>query len=193
MPKMDSRFHNVIEPHQEQLATGIGTPEDMPCDNSITGKLFFGGRRDETLFIGSDSTRVPDHLAGSNKLSRFLTKFALSEYKRVYGPFGWHLTHEWSGTVGYTPDEYPLIGRLDDQGKYMIGGMAGSGSGVAFNASRCIVNRILEQTSEPDDYSESYFSPSRILDPTAHHWPDVDESRGLRAHGDPLSSEVPTL
>ncbi|MEO1981137.1 MAG: FAD-binding oxidoreductase, partial [Fuerstiella sp.] len=192
LPKLDSRFHNVIEPHQEQLATGTGTPEVMTCNNSITGKFFFGGRRDETLFIGSDSTRVPDHLAGCNKPCRFLTKFALSEYKRVYGPFAWRLTHEWSGTVGYTPDEYPLIGRLDDQGKYMIGGMAGSGSGVAFNAARCIVNRILEQISEPDDYPESFFGPTRILDPTAHHWPDQDESRVLHTHGEPLSGEVPT-
>ncbi len=117
----------------------------------------------------------------------------MSEYKRVYGLFVWRLTNEWSGTVGYTPDEYPLIGRLDDQGKYMIGGMAGSGSGVAFNASRCIVNRILEQTSEPDDYPEAYFSPSRLLDPSAHHWPDVEEPDSLHSHSDPLPSEGATL
>ena len=193
LPKMDSRFHNIIEAHQEQLATGIGTPEVMPCDNSITGKFFFGGRRDQTLFIGTDSTRVPDHLAGCNKPCRFLTKFALSEYKRIYGAFSWRLTNEWSGTVGYTPDEYPLIGRLDDHNKYMIGGMAGSGSGVAFNASRCIVNRILGDMSEPDDYPEAYFSPMRLLDPSAHKWPDVDEEPpGRHAAGTPLSSEAPT-
>ncbi|MFV1967192.1 MAG: FAD-dependent oxidoreductase, partial [Pirellulaceae bacterium] len=89
LPKMDTSFHDIIEPHQEQLATGIGTPAEMPCDNSITGKFFFGGRRGETLFMGSDSTRVPDRLAGCNRPSRFLTKFALSEYKRVYGHFVW--------------------------------------------------------------------------------------------------------
>lgn len=173
LPKMDPRFHNIIEPHQEQLSTGFGAPAEMPCDNSVTGKFFFGGRRDQTLFVGSDSTRVPDRLAGCNKPCRFLTKFAFSEYKRVYGPFAWRLTNEWSGTVGYTPDEYPLIGRLDNQGKYMIGGMAGSGSGVAFNAARCIVNRILGNTTEPDDYPEAYFSPTRLLNPAAHQWPEV--------------------
>jgi len=175
LPKMDSRFHDIIEPHQEQLSSGNGAPEKMPCDNSITGRFFFGGRRGNTLFVGSDSTRVPDPLAGCNKPCRFLTKFAFSEYRRVYGPFTWQLTNEWSGTVGYSPDEYPLIGRIDDHGKYMIGGMAGSGSGVAFNAARCIVNRILGNTSEPDDYPEAYFSPTRLLNPTAHQWPEVVE------------------
>ena len=194
LPKMDARFHNIIEPHQEQLPCGNGAPEKMPCDNSITGKFFFGGRRGDTLFVGSDSTRVPDRLAGCNKPCRFLTKFALSEYKRVYGLFPWRLTHEWSGTVGYTPDEYPLIGRLDDRGKYMIGGMAGSGSGVAFNAARCIVNRILGETSEPDDYPEAYFSPQRLLDPTTHQWPDIgDEPTGELVPGKSLTDGEATL
>ena len=174
--KMDRRFHDVIEPHQEQLASGRGAPGAMPGDNSITGRFFFGARRGDVLLVGSDSTRVPDRLAGSCRPSRFLTRFALSEYKRLYGHFRFQLTHEWSGTVGYTPDEYPLIGRLDDRGLYMIGGMAGSGSGVAFNAARCVVNRILELTDEPDDYPEAYFAPSRLLDPANHPWPPVRES-----------------
>ena len=57
----------------------------------------------------------------------------------------------------------------------MIGGMAGSGSGVAFNAARCIVNRILGITGESDDYPEAYFAPSRLLDPANHDWPEIEE------------------
>ncbi len=174
LPKIDSRFHNIIQPHQEQLASGQGAPDAMPSDNSITGQFFFGARRDNTLLVGSDSTRVPDRLAGGNKPSRFLTQFALSEYKRLYGSYRFTLTNEWSGTVGYTPDEFPLIGPLDDKGKYMIGGMAGSGSGIAFNAARCIVNRILGNTDEPDDYPVAYFGPSRLLEPGNHPWPKIE-------------------
>lgn len=176
LPKIDRRFHDIIEPHQEQLASGRGAPDAMPSDNSITGRFFFGARRGDVLLVGSDSTRVPDRLAGCSRPSRFLTRFALSEYKRLYGHFRFRLTHEWSGTVGYTPDEYPLIGRLDERGKYIIGGMAGSGSGVAFNAARCIVNRILGRTDEPDDYPEAYFAPSRLLDPQSHPWPTIESS-----------------
>jgi len=49
---------------------------------------------EEHFDIGSDSTRVPDRLAGCNKPCRFLTKFAFCEYNRVYGLFPWQLTHE---------------------------------------------------------------------------------------------------
>lgn len=173
LPKLDRRFHDVIEAHQEQSASGVGGPRAMPSDNSITGRFYFGGRRGDVVLVGSDSTHLPDRLAGSNRPSRFLTKFALSEYRRVYGPFDFRLTNEWSGTVGYTPDQYPLIGSLDNAGLYMIGGMCGSGSGVAFNAARCIVNRILALRDEPDDYPEEYFAPSRLLDPDTHRWPQL--------------------
>lgn len=177
--QMDSRFHNVIIPHQEQLSCGLGGPEAMPSNNSITGRFYFGGRRDKVVFAGSDSTVIPDQRVGRNSPSRFLTKFALSEYKRVYGPYRFELTNEWAGSVGYSLDEYPLIGSIDGRGEYMIGGMCGSGSGVAFNAARCIVNRILGYDNEPDDYPEAYFAPSRLLDPQKHPWPEIKSTPGV--------------
>ena len=88
------------------------------------------------------------------------------------------MTNEWSGTVGYTPDQYPIVGTIDKKRQYIIAGMCGSGSGVSFNASRCIVNRILELTDESDDYPAEYFGPSRILDPANHVWPAVQETTG---------------
>ena len=51
--------------------------------------------------------------------------------------------------------------------------MAGSGTAVSFNGGRCIVNRILGDRSEPDDYPEAYFSPMRLLDPAGHTWPEI--------------------
>lgn len=84
---------------------------------------------------------------------------------------GGGVTHEWSGTVSYTPDEYPIVGLMDGHRQYIIGGMAGSGTGVSFNAARCVVNRILGFTDEPDDYPPEYFAPTRLLDPQHHTWP----------------------
>ena len=81
------------------------------------------------------------------------------------------MRNEWSGTVGYTLDEYPIVGSIDNKGLFIIAGMAGSGSGVSFNGGRCIVNRILGKTDEPDDYPPSYFAPSRLMNPTHHQWP----------------------
>jgi glycine/D-amino acid oxidase-like deaminating enzyme len=94
--------------------------------------------------------------------------------KEHFGPYQLELTNEWSGTVGYTADEYPIVGSVDGQGSWIIAGMCGSGSGVSFNAASCLVNRILQLDDEQDDYPPEYFAPSRLLDPAGHRWPDLE-------------------
>ena len=173
-PRLFPRFHDVIMPMQEQAASGTGGPEAMKPHIGISGAWMFCGRYGRRVLFGSGGSRLPDQQAGRNRPSRFLTKFVASELKRLYGPYRLHMTNEWTGTVGYTPDEYPIVGRIDDHGAYIIAGMCGSGSGVSFNGGRCIVNRILGRNDEDDDYPEPYFAPSRLLDPAHHAWPELE-------------------
>ena len=173
-PALLPRFHDVIHPMQEQAACGDGGPPAMKPHVGISGAWMFCGRYGPRVLFGSGGSRLPDHQAGRNRPSRFLTKFIAGELKRLFGPYQLHMTHEWSGTVGYTPDQFPIVGCVDQHAAYIIAGMCGSGSAVSFNAARCIVNRILQRTSEPDDYPEPYFAPTRLLDPQHHVWPDID-------------------
>ena len=177
-PKLLNQFHDRILPMQEQAASGQGGPDTMKEHIGISGSWFFAGRYGRRVLFGSGGSRIPDQEAGRNWPSRFLTKFDAAELLRHFGPYQLEMTNEWSGTVGYTPDEYPIVGTIDKKRQYIIAGMCGSGSGVSFNAARCIVNRILELTDEVDDYPAEYFGPSRILDPTNHDWPGVQETAG---------------
>ncbi len=172
-PLLMPQFHDLIRPTQTQAASGPGGPPEMKPHVGISGtRAFFGRHGDETM-IGSDATRVPDHEAGRIQPSRFLTHYLCTELQNAFDRASYTITNEWSGTVTYTPDEYPVVGVFDGWRQYILGGMAGSGTAVSFNGGRCIVNRILGDTSEPDDYPEPYFSPMRLLDPAGHHWPDV--------------------
>jgi glycine/D-amino acid oxidase-like deaminating enzyme len=161
-PTLFPAFHNIIQPKQTQAAFGASDGGTMKGGIGIsTDRAFYGKHRDGVLF-GSDATRVPDSRAGSNHPSRFITNFVLTEMQSQFGVQRMHVTHEWSGTVSYTPDEFPLVGLMDGKRLYMIGGMAGSGSGVSFNAARHIVQKILK-IDGPDYYPEKYFSPARFL------------------------------
>ena len=175
-PIMLRQFHDVILPMQEQAASGDGGPDAMKPHIGISGSWFFGGRYGRRVLFGSGGSRVRDEEAGRNRPSRFLTKFVAAELLRHFGPYELHMTNEWSGTVGYTPDEYPIVGSIDGEGRclYIVAGMCGSGSGVSFNGARCIVNRILGLTDEADDYPTEYFAPSRLLDPANHNWPKLE-------------------
>ena len=174
-PMLDPSFHDAIVPMQEQAASGEGGPSSMVPSIGISGTWYFAGRYGDEVLWGSGGSRVPDQQAGRNKPSRFLTRYAAAEMRTHFGPYELDLDNEWSGTVGYTPDEYPIVGLIDGPGasggRWIVAGMCGSGSGVSFNGARCIVNRILGLDDEPDDYPESYFAPSRLLDPENHVWP----------------------
>ena len=172
-PLLHPDFHDVIQPTQTQAAMGIGGPQSIPAGVGISGPSFFCGRHAEHVMIGSDSTRVPDHEAGRIQPSRFLTKYLLAQLQQHYGAVHMRMTHEWSGTVGYTPDEFPVVGLLDDHRQFVIGGMAGSGTAVSFNAARCICARILGTAQQPDDYPTEYFGPSRLQRPDTHRWPEL--------------------
>ena len=174
-PRLAAQLHDVILPMQQQAASGDGGPETMKPHVGISGSWYFAGRYGPRVLFGSGGARVPDREAGRNRPSRFLTQFVAAEMKRHFGSYRLRMKNEWSGTVGYTPDEYPIVGLLDGKRRYIIAGMAGSGSGVSFNGGRCIVNRILGRSDEPDDYPSSYFGPSRLMDPAHHPWPDIEE------------------
>ena len=172
-PKLIAKFRDAVLPIQEQAAAGQGGPQHMTPHIGISGKWYFTGRYGPRTLFGSGGSRIADHEAGRNAPSGFLSGFVLGEIRRTFGRFGLHWTHEWSGTVGYTPDEYPIVGLIDGRAHYIIAGMCGSGSAVSFNAGRCIVNRILTR-DEQDDYPENYFAPGRLLDPANHAWPDIE-------------------
>ena len=173
-PALQAMFHDAILPIQEQAASGDGGPSEMQPHVGISGTWWFAGRYGKRVLFGSGGSRVRDREAGRNRPSRFLTKFIAGEMKQSYGPFQLELQNEWSGTVGYTPDEFPIVGKCDGKHRYIIAGMCGSGSGVSFNAARCIVNRILNRSDENDDYPAEYFSPTRLLDPLRHQWPQLE-------------------
>ncbi len=172
-PLLHPQFHDRILPTQTQAASGNGGPAEMQPHVGISGTRGFFGKHGDKVMVGSDATRVPDHEAGRIQPSRFITKFLLGEMRRYFGDSRYHITHEWSGTVSYTPDEYPVVGVMDGHRQHIIAGMAGSGTGVSFNAGRCLVNRILGLMDEPDDYPPEYFAPTRLLDPRNHLWPEL--------------------
>ena len=139
---------------------------------AILHRIAAHDRRGEHVLFGTDATRTPDGAANQNRPSRFLTKFALGEMMSYTGRFAMEVPPEWSGALGSTADEYLLVGLIDGKRQYLIGGMCGSGAGVAFNAGRCFVNRGLGVSEDSDDYQPEYFPPSRLLDPASQHWPE---------------------
>ncbi len=165
-------YRGLIHPVQTQACFGQGGSPSMKADIGLSGKRGFFGRHGSGVMAGSDSTRLPHWRAGSNNPSRFISKFLLGELHRYFDRTPIEITHEWSGTPGFTADEYPVVGLLDGKRQYIIGGMCGSGSAVSFNGARHVVQQILGLDG-PNDYPQEYFGVSRLLDPANHNWPAI--------------------
>ena len=160
-PQLFPEFHELVRPVQTQAAFGFSDGGTMKEGVGLSAPQGFFGRHKQGVLFGSDATPVGDKEAGSNQPSRFITKYVLTLLRDYAGVRHIRVTSEWSGTVGYTPDEFPLVGLMDGKRLYMVGGMAGSGSAVSFNGARHVVCKILG-IDGPDYYPEKYFSPCRF-------------------------------
>jgi glycine/D-amino acid oxidase-like deaminating enzyme len=171
-PNLQTHFHSIINPRQTQAAYGIDHGRSLKPDISFSSSTFFCVRHENGILFGSDETPIPDSEVGKNLASRFITAYTAGQLRKSFGRFPLQVTNEWAGSVGFTPDEYPIVGTIDGKRQYIIAGMSGSGTAVSFNAGRCICRRILGQTDD-DDYPAEYFAPSRLLDPAKHVWPAI--------------------
>jgi len=167
------QYCNLVHAIQTQNAYGKGGPHRMKPHIGLSNNSGFFARVGKGITLGSDETQINYRYAGCSNPSRFITKYVISEIHRLFGQSKIHMTHEWSGTAGFTDDEYPVIGLLDGKRQYIIGGMCGSGTAVSFNGAHYIVQQILNLEG-PDDYPQSFFAPTRILDPKNHPWPSAD-------------------
>jgi glycine/D-amino acid oxidase-like deaminating enzyme len=171
------RFRGVVEARQSQAAYGLDEGRSVKPNVPFSGSTFFCLRHRNGILFGSDETPIPNAVVGRNMPSRFITAFVAAQLRMKFGPFPLRVTNEWAGSVGFTPDEYPLVGLIDGKRHYLVAGMSGSGTAVSFNAGRCLCGRILGQTHD-DDYPPEYFAPSRLLDPASHVWPELQPQQG---------------
>ncbi len=161
-PQLFREFHDVICPTQTQAAFGPSEGGSIKAGVGISIPQGFFGLHGKGILFGSDATRVPDDQAGSNQPSRFITRYVASRLQPRFRIRRLQLSHEWSGTVSYTPDEFPLVGLMDGKRCYMVGGMAGSGSAVSFLGARHLIHEILGISSHCY-YPQEYFSPTRFF------------------------------
>jgi glycine/D-amino acid oxidase-like deaminating enzyme len=168
--KLQTAFIGVVEPRQSQAAYGLDGGRSVKPNLPFSGSTFFCVRHRDGILFGSDETPLPAREAGRNRPSRFITAFVAAQLGMRFGGFPLRVTNEWAGSVGFTPDEYPIVGLMDEKRQYVIAGMSGSGTAVSFNAGRSICARI-QGREDDDDYPAAYFAPSRLLNPAGHSWP----------------------
>ena len=162
-------FPDLIRPHKEQGMYAEGGPSSMEPRVGISGYLgWYVRAASGGIVFGSDHTPVAPSRAGRSRPSRFITRYTAAAMEKHWDPEPMRVTREWTGTTAQSPDKFPLVGLLDGHGLYMLGGFAGAGSAVSFNAGETLVRRMLGKPCDPEYHPEEYFSPLRFTDPARY-------------------------
>lgn len=130
-----------IRPQRSQIAY-------YECDNSIIENLnfFIPSKRiyfrkyKEGIIIGGLRMLDPeventDEIALNDRIQKALG----DQCRELFGES--KLVQAWSGIMGFTEDEQPLLG--EKNGIYYLGGFSGHGNGYAFNMARDLVNNYI--------------------------------------------------
>ena len=162
-------FPDLITPYKEQGLHLEGGPSSIEPRVAVNGPLaWFTRIASGGMVLGSDNTAVSPRRAGRSEPSRFITRYCCASVGTNWENAPMRVTHEWAGTTSTTPDKFPVIGSLDGQGLYIIGGFAGAGSAASFNGGLAIVLRILGKRPDPDYHPDHFFSPFRFTDPARY-------------------------
>lgn len=149
-----SRFHktfkDLIFPKRAQmLAVRVKSPLEM-------NRLFYHPEErvywrmvdSQTLIIGGK--RLVDESEENSDFEKMNSKVqeALENYVRDFLKLEYEILHRWSGIMGFTKNELPLIQSMIQDSCYVAAGFSGHGMGMGFHSGREIAEMMLGLRSQ---------------------------------------------
>lgn len=150
-PQFHPAFKDLITPMRAQMlaveleddidskALHYDSPERVYWRKSFDKTLLIGGKRllDEAGEVGDFEKISPKIQAG---LESYLRDFLQVKYK---------VLHRWSGTMGFTEHELPLITRAEAPlDAFVIGGFSGHGMGLGFRSAQEMAMLVTGQITQ---------------------------------------------
>lgn len=110
-------------------------------------------RPDKRIVIGGCRLTDPQNEVGTTDALNNTVQTAIETFLRRHLPAAAHtpITHRWSGPLGYTADDRPLVGALPDHpGLHFAGGYSGHGMAWSFIAARWLARQLTHDQPPPD-------------------------------------------
>jgi gamma-glutamylputrescine oxidase len=149
--QFNSAFKDIIFPYRAQM---LAVELDAELDSKALHydpleRVYWRKFKDNILLIGGKRLLDEAGEVGEyDKLSPSIQKALESYLNRLIGP-SFRVKQRWSGIMGFTSDELPILTKakaaLDC---YIIGGFSGHGMGLGFRASQEIAKMIYESKNE---------------------------------------------
>lgn len=125
------------------------------CMQRLDGRIVLGGMR---WLTPTKEVGIDDDTAISPTISQGLREFLPRHFPNLSGI---KVEQEWTGIMGFSRDDNPLIGPVPHRsGEYIAAGFTGHGMPMAFLAGKAVASMIMGR--EPDVFVDA-FLPSRFV------------------------------
>lgn len=160
-PQFHQQFKDVIVPRRAQMLA-VEIEEEFNCPAlhyDPPERVYWRKAQDKVLLIGGKRL-LDEHgeVGDFEKVSPIIQK-GLEQYLKDQLNLKYKVIHRWSGTMGFTEHELPLISKVTAPTEtFIVGGFSGHGMGLGFRSALDVAELVTHQKNE------SFFSPFKKVD-----------------------------
>lgn len=160
-PQFSSLFKDVIVPRRAQMLA-VELEEEFNCPSlhyDPPERVYWRKSQDKVLVIGGK--RLLDEVEETGDFEKIspVIQQGLEQYLKDQLNLKYKVIHRWSGTMGFTEHELPLVSKVTAETEtFIIGGFSGHGMGLGFRSAMDVAQLVTGQKKE------SFFSPFKKVD-----------------------------
>lgn len=138
-------------PRRAQMLA-VELDEDFDCPGLYYDppeRVYWRKAQEKVLIIGGKRLLDADGEIGDFEKLSPLIQNALEEYLSLQLGLKYKVLSRWSGTMGFTENELPMIGKIKAPLEcFMLGGFSGHGMGLGFNSGREVARLVCGEKQE---------------------------------------------
>lgn len=138
-PQFHDGFKSAIVPRRAQMLA-VELEEDFECPSLYYDppeRVYWRKTQEKVLVVGGKRLLDEEGETGDFEKITAVVQNGLEHYLREQLGLKYKVLHRWSGTMGFTDHELPLIDRITAPVEcYMIGGFSGHGMGLGFRSGK---------------------------------------------------------
>jgi glycine/D-amino acid oxidase-like deaminating enzyme len=139
LPQFHQLFKNVVTPQRAQmLAVELGVDVGSPSLHyDPEDRVYWRKSQDNLLLIGGKRLLDEKEENGDFEKLNPVIQNGLENYLKEKIAIEYKVIHRWSGIMGFTKNELPIISRMKNSAQtFVIGGFSGHGMGLGFHCAK---------------------------------------------------------
>lgn len=161
LPQFHKIFKDVIVPRRAQMLA-VELEDEFECPSLYYDppeRVYWRKTQEKVLIIGGKRLLDDEGETGDFEKINPVIQKGLEQYLRDQLNIKYKVINRWSGTMGFTDHELPLVGKVNSAMEtYIVGGFSGHGMGLGFRTAKDVAELVT------GNINQSFFHQFRKVD-----------------------------